>query len=122
MTVDEKGIDNFILSLFPARHAIYIKQKSDAIKEKMGYWLRGQIVLCIVVGLCVYIGFLIIGLFTENVEYAYHNRSRCRFYGTNPVRRTIFSVVYRHADCRESVAYVDSLDDSADVCCADFGK
>ena len=70
MTVDEKGIDNFILSLFPARHAIYIKQKSDAIKEKMGYWLRGQIVLCIVVGLCVYIGFLIIGLFTENVEYA----------------------------------------------------
>lgn len=70
MTVDEKGIDKFILSLFPARHALYIKQKSDAIKEKMGYWLRGQIVLCIVVGLLVYIGFFIIGLFTKNVEYA----------------------------------------------------
>lgn len=70
MTVDEKGIDNFILSLFPARHALYIKQKSDAIKEKMGYWLRGQIVLCIVVGLLVYVGFLVIGLFTKNVEYA----------------------------------------------------
>ncbi len=70
MTVDESGIDKFILSLFPDRHAVYIKQKSDAIKEKMGYWLRGQIVLCIVVGVLVYIGFLIVGLFTTNVEYA----------------------------------------------------
>lgn len=70
MTVDEKGIDKFILSLFPERHALYIKQKSDAIKEKMGYWLRGQIVLCVVVGLCVYIGFLIIGIFTKDIHYA----------------------------------------------------
>ncbi|MBI4995197.1 AI-2E family transporter [Candidatus Peregrinibacteria bacterium] len=70
MTVDEKGIDKFILSLFPARHALYIQQKSDAIKEKMGYWLRGQIVLCVVVGLLVYIGFLIIGLFTKDIHYA----------------------------------------------------
>lgn len=70
MTVDEKGIDKFILSLFPARHADYIRQKSNAVKEKLGYWLRGQIVLCIAVGLLVYIGFFIIGLFTEKVQYA----------------------------------------------------
>lgn len=70
MTVDERGIDKFILSLFPARHAAYIQAKSNAIKEKMGYWLRGQIVLCFVVGLLVYVGFLIIGIFTGKVEYA----------------------------------------------------
>lgn len=70
MTVDETGIDKFILSLFPARHADYIRQKSNAIKEKMGYWLRGQIVLCFIVGILVYIGFFIIGLFTHKVEYA----------------------------------------------------
>ncbi len=70
MTVDETGIDKFILSLFSARHADYIRAKSNAVKEKMGYWLRGQIVLCIVVGLLVYIGFFIIGLFTQPVEYA----------------------------------------------------
>lgn len=70
MTVDEQGIDKFILSLFPGRYADYIREKSKAVKEKMGYWLRGQIVLCIVVGLLVYIGFFIIGLFTHKVEYA----------------------------------------------------
>lgn len=70
MTVDEAGIERFILSLFPGRYSHYIKQKSDAVKEKMGYWLRGQVVLCVVVGVLVYIGFLIIGFFTEPVEYA----------------------------------------------------
>lgn len=70
MTVDERGIDKFILSLFPARYAGYIRAKSNAIKEKMGYWLRGQVALCVIVGLLVYIGFLIVGLFTKNVEYA----------------------------------------------------
>lgn len=70
MAVDERGIDNFILSLFPARHADYIRAKSHAIKEKMGYWLRGQVVLCFVVGLLVYIGFIVIGLFSTKVEYA----------------------------------------------------
>lgn len=70
MTVDESGIDRFILSLFPARHAAYIRHKSVAIKEKMGYWLRGQVVLCIIVGVLVYIGLLIVGLFTKKIEYA----------------------------------------------------
>lgn len=70
MTVDERGIDKFILSLFPGRYNDYIHQKSEAIKEKMGYWLRGQVVLCIVVGLMVYLGLFIVGLFTQPVEYA----------------------------------------------------
>lgn len=70
MTVDERGIDKFLLSLFPARHADYIRAKSNAVKEKMGYWLRGQVALCVIVGLMVYIGFFITGLFTKPVEYA----------------------------------------------------
>jgi predicted PurR-regulated permease PerM len=70
MTVDEAGIERFLLSLFPSRHAEYIRKKSNLIKEKTGYWLRGQIVLCVVVGVLVYIGLLIIGFFTQPVEYA----------------------------------------------------
>lgn len=70
MTVDERSIDKFILSLFPSRHAAYIYKKSNAIKEKMGYWLRGQVMLCLIVGVLVYVGFLIVGLFTTKVEYA----------------------------------------------------
>lgn len=70
MTVDETGIDKFILSLFPAKHAGYIRQKSSMIKEKLGYWLRGQVALCFIVGILVYLGFLVIGLFTHKVQYA----------------------------------------------------
>ncbi|PJC37177.1 hypothetical protein CO046_01955 [Candidatus Peregrinibacteria bacterium CG_4_9_14_0_2_um_filter_53_11] len=70
MTIDEHGIDKFLLSLFPARYAPYIEGKSKAIKKKMGDWLRGQVVLCFLVGILTYVGLLIIGLFTGTVQYA----------------------------------------------------
>ena len=40
------------------------------VKEKMGQWLRGQVVLCVIVGVLVYIGLLIVGLFTNGVHYS----------------------------------------------------
>ncbi len=70
MTVDERGIDKFILSLFSAKHSEYIRIKSAAIKEKMGYWLRGQVMLCFLVGFLTYIGLFIVGLVSEPVQYA----------------------------------------------------
>ncbi|MEK9132420.1 MAG: AI-2E family transporter [Patescibacteria group bacterium] len=70
MTVDEKGIDKFITSLFPSKYADYIQQKSSMIKEKMGYWLRGQVVLCFVIGLLTYFGLILISFFTHKMDYA----------------------------------------------------
>jgi predicted PurR-regulated permease PerM len=70
MTVDEKGIDKFITSLFSARHTVYIRNKMNVVKEKIGDWLRGQITLCFVVGIMVYIGILTVGIFGTKVEYA----------------------------------------------------
>jgi predicted PurR-regulated permease PerM len=65
LTVDEKGVNNFLVSLFPSKHAKYILTKSEAIKHKIGYWLRGQIVLMFVMFCLSLIGLLIIG-----VDYA----------------------------------------------------
>lgn len=65
MVVNESGIDEFVLSLFPSKYAEYISEKSKAIKQKVGYWLRGQLLLGVSIGLLSYIGFLILG-----VEYA----------------------------------------------------
>jgi predicted PurR-regulated permease PerM len=62
MVVDERGIDQFVLSLFPSRYADYISDKSSAIKEKVGHWLRAQIFLGLVIGVMAYIGFLILGV------------------------------------------------------------
>lgn len=63
--VDEKNINHFIASLFPSRHTSYILEKTDAIKEKIGYWLRGQLKLMLVIAVVTFIGLEILG-----IEYA----------------------------------------------------
>lgn len=65
MVLDDKQIHQFFTSLFPSRHGKYITEKTLAVKEKVGYWLRGQLLLMIWVGLLTFIGLNIIGL-----EYA----------------------------------------------------
>lgn len=65
MTVEEKALQQFYLSLFPSRYGQYISTKMEAVKEKIGYWLRGQFLLSVVTGILTYLGLLILG-----VEYA----------------------------------------------------
>src|SRR3989339_1050915 len=62
MTVEEKGIENFIKSLFPTKYGEYIVQKSNDVKVKTGMWLRGQILLSLIMGTVVFIGLSIIGV------------------------------------------------------------
>lgn len=65
MLVDENGMQNFLLSLFPSRHSHYIIAKSEAIKEKIGYWLRGQFKLMLAIAVITYVALTLLG-----VEYA----------------------------------------------------
>ncbi len=65
MTVEEASIDNFFLSIFPSRHAKYISQKMEDVKDQVGLWLRGQLFVSIVAGLLSYVGLAIMG-----VDYA----------------------------------------------------
>jgi len=62
MVVEEKSIDKFILSLFPSKYANYITTRTNAAKEKIGYWLRGQLMLSVVIGILAYIGLKILGV------------------------------------------------------------
>ena len=66
MIVDEKEIDDFILKLFPDKYGEYITVKTKTIKTKVGLWLRGVIILMVLVGLLTYIGLKAIG-----IEYAF---------------------------------------------------
>lgn len=61
MTVEEQEIDKFILRISPNKYGAYITSKINNIKQKVGDWLRGQIVLMIVVGAFTYVGLLILG-------------------------------------------------------------
>lgn len=62
MIVEEEGIDKFILSLFPEKYAKYITTRVKKAKEKIGYWLRGQLILSLTIGILAFIGFLILGV------------------------------------------------------------
>ena len=65
MTVEERALHDFFLSLFPSRYGNYISTRMEAVKEKIGHWLRGQLLLSLVAGVLTYIGLLIL-----NVDYA----------------------------------------------------
>lgn len=62
MTVEEKPIESFFLSLFPSRYAQYISTRLEAVKEHIGQWLRGQFVVSVFAGIISYIGLVIMGI------------------------------------------------------------
>ncbi len=65
MTVEERALHDFFLSLFPSRYGNYISTRMEAVKEKIGHWLRGQLLLSLVAGVLTYVGLLVL-----NVDYA----------------------------------------------------
>ncbi len=65
MTVEERALHDFFLSLFPSRYGNYISTRMEAVKEKIGHWLRGQLLLSLVAGVLTYLGLLVL-----NVDYA----------------------------------------------------
>lgn len=62
MVVEENAIKKLVWSIAPAKHQPYILQLINRMQKKIGYWLRGQLVLCVIVFLLAYIGLLILGV------------------------------------------------------------
>jgi predicted PurR-regulated permease PerM len=65
MTVEEAAIQHFFQALFPSRYSKYISTRLEAVKDQVGYWLRGQFMVSLVSGVITYIGLALLG-----VEYA----------------------------------------------------
>ncbi|MBT4850055.1 AI-2E family transporter [Candidatus Parcubacteria bacterium] len=65
LTVEEEGMKKFIQSIVPSKHRPYTAKLISDIQHRMGYWLRGQLILSVIVFLMVYIGLSALG-----VEYA----------------------------------------------------
>jgi len=65
LVVDEKKVDSFFISLFPSKHGTYIVEKLEAVKIKVGLWLRGQVILMFLMFMISWIAFSLLGL-----EYA----------------------------------------------------
>jgi len=66
IVIDEKGFEKFILSLIPKPYESYVAVQGRAICNKLGAWLRGQLVLNVIIATIAYIFLTIVGS-----EYAF---------------------------------------------------
>lgn len=62
MVVQEDVMKSFFQSCAPDHYRPFISQLVTRIEEKLGYWLRGQLMLSILIGVLVYVGLLILGV------------------------------------------------------------
>jgi len=62
LVVEEDGMKRFIRSLTPTRHQPYISQLINKMQLKMGYWLRGQLLLSVIIFFMVFIVLSIFGI------------------------------------------------------------
>jgi predicted PurR-regulated permease PerM len=65
LSVQEKGIDNFLRIVTPIQHEKYIISLWQRSRNKIRNWFKGQILLGILVGILVYLGLTIL-----RVKYA----------------------------------------------------
>jgi len=64
-TVEEEGLKSFVKAVSPSKIQPYINQLMFRIQRKMGLWLRGQLILSLIIFALVFIGLSILG-----VQYA----------------------------------------------------
>lgn len=65
MVVEENAIKKIVWSIVPSQHQIYTMQLINRMQQKIGLWLRGQIILSFIIFILTYIGLLIL-----DVKYA----------------------------------------------------
>lgn len=61
-SVQEDGVADFLRIVTPVRHHAYIIDLWRRSQRKIGYWLQGQLILGVVVGVLVYLVLLIVGI------------------------------------------------------------
>lgn len=60
LAVQEKGIENFLISVSPAKQKDYIVGLWNRAEVKIGLWMQGQIVLILVITVLVYLALLLL--------------------------------------------------------------
>src|SRR3989339_705825 len=62
MVVDEERMRKYFRSLAPIEYQPYVAHLMKKMSRKMGEWLRGQIILGLIVGVAVYVGLTFLGV------------------------------------------------------------
>ena len=62
LAVQEDGVAAFLHVVTPERHEAYVLGLWRRAKRKIGFWIQGQILLAVLVGILVYLGLTVIGV------------------------------------------------------------
>lgn len=62
LSVQEDGVVNFLRIVTPVGKYEYVVGLWRRSRRKIGLWLQGQLILCFIIGVLVYLGLLILGL------------------------------------------------------------
>ncbi|MFA7319658.1 MAG: AI-2E family transporter [Parcubacteria group bacterium] len=62
MVMTEDGIKKFVVSITPQKKKAYAANLTDRIKDKIGKWMAGQLVLMVIIFALDYIGLSLIGI------------------------------------------------------------
>jgi len=65
LTMEERGIENFLRLVFPIKYEDYVVGLWERSRRKIALWMKGQVVLGIVVGVLIYLVLSLLG-----IEYA----------------------------------------------------
>lgn len=66
LSIQEKGIDNFLRILTPAKHEPYVLNLWGRTQRKIGLWFKGQLLLGLIVGAITFVVLVLMG-----VQYAF---------------------------------------------------
>jgi predicted PurR-regulated permease PerM len=62
LSVQEKGIENFLRIIIPAKYEDYAVDLWTRSERKIALWIRGQLLLGLLIGILIYLGLSILGV------------------------------------------------------------
>jgi len=62
LSVMKDGVPSFLSAVVPERYEDYVNDLWRRVEVKVGYWLQGQLLLALIVGLLVYVGLVLLGV------------------------------------------------------------
>ncbi len=62
MIVEENAVKKLVWTVTPERHQAYVMDMFNRVQRKMGLWLRGQLILCLIIFALTYLGLSLMGV------------------------------------------------------------
>ncbi|MFA5134385.1 MAG: AI-2E family transporter [Patescibacteria group bacterium] len=62
MLLEENALKKFIRSVTPVKYQPYVFQLMNRSQERLRLWLRGQLILCLIIGFLAWLGMTILGV------------------------------------------------------------